>query len=134
MLTGNGTDPSRSNFSSMTFDENHLYIYNQSVGLFKIGIESSVTIKEGVFYARNLLNDGLERSIIYLNDKVFCWSHQNTENSLSVFDKISLKCAENEDFKRIFNRQKKNLGKNIFLTVLTQSIQLILKIFLSYKK
>lgn len=113
LLTGSGTEPSRSNYSSMTFDENYWYLYNQSNGLYKIGIENSVTVKEGIFYGRYMLNDGLQRSIVYLNDKIYWWSHENTEFPLSVFDKSSLNCATNDEFKKIFNRQKKNLGKNI---------------------
>ena len=94
----------------MTFDENHWYLYNQSVGLFKIGIENSVTIKEGVFYAKNLINDGLQRSIVYLNNKIYCWTHENVDYPLTVYDK-SLKWATDDEFKKLYNRQKRNLGK-----------------------
>jgi hypothetical protein len=83
----------------MTHDEKHVYIYNEYVGLIKIGCISDISTNKGITYVKNTSETNGERVILYLNNKLFVRSTSEEYIPFKIYDKFSLEHIEDEEYK-----------------------------------
>ena len=111
ILTGLEIDINYENYSRFAFDKKHIYIFNRCAGMFKIGLNQTITSTPGYLFSLNNTNllDACS-TLAFVNESlVYRHGNEYRETPIEILDLDTLEQIDSEEFKANVINKKRNL-------------------------
>lgn len=112
LMSGIGNDPTRYNFTQLSFDDRHMYLYNSYSGLYKYGIKATQTTKAGLKYAQNTYYTSNQRCPLWIKGKLYVRDHDQSDKPFVPYDPRTLDTKDNKEFMDLIATVSRKEGDN----------------------